>query len=700
MFDWVEGRNNMNEEWFGITALGPYNSDGVATARPRMAYDVMQEIFAIDIYGTSKTDINNTFANLDLPLFQLRGDVRALKADAEEAKGGLRMTGGRLQGEMVFRGTEKSVTQDGEQGVDFSDGQMAFIDFEFQPTDKISGQFTINALANVADKRNIEFTYGDRGLPLTIVADVAQRSLDGEFSVSEQPIVFNDRERVEIYDFNATYEGEKFDIEAFYHTSRFHWGYEGDHFGLLRESTDIIGSDIWNAKAPEGIEIIGKEGAWDGLTLLFGPEVYWGANPKAMLKYDFRFANWDWTFIHSEDFARLDEGASATQATDRQSRQTTLTAEREFGGGLKLELGGIISAPERIDEGFDRIDASGNIFFDEIDFEDTLGFRAKVEFPFLGTQSYVLANTAGLVANAGQHHRTFGVMDPSALPNSGFGNKNEVEAGLIWASGDWMVMPRVLYRDNHVSSNPIIDPSISGAVLRPGINPRDTDGDPFAVLGNREARSGEVYLTYDPTGGTQFYAWDNDWSEDAELAFNIGATYTEYPYATDAYLIFLPEFGTNASFGQGLPAEEVWTIKSRIVMNPSPTARYIFRLEHASQQSTGNPVGGTRDFSKFIWKAEWNRKHVFEGHFMKDAWGPYDFYQQLNFTFPEQYRLDYSIRLGSSGFLGDAVAENNATRIGIRGIYRTVDENSPPDEFLDGTNDSTFMTVIYFTYQF
>ena len=23
MFDWAEGKNNMNEEWFGITALGP-----------------------------------------------------------------------------------------------------------------------------------------------------------------------------------------------------------------------------------------------------------------------------------------------------------------------------------------------------------------------------------------------------------------------------------------------------------------------------------------------------------------------------------------------------------------------------------------------------------------------------------------------------------------------------------------------------
>ena len=700
LFDWAEGKNNMNEEWFGITALGPLNTDGVATARPRMAYDVMQEIFAIDIYGTSKADINNTFADLNLDFYSLRGDVRRLKADADEDESRLKITGGRIQGEMVFRGTEQSVTEDGERGVDFSDGQMAFIDFEFQPNDRVQGQMTINALANVANKRNIEFTYGDRGLPLTIVTDVAERSIFGDVTVSERPIVFNDRERVEIYDFNAKYEGEEFDIEAFYHTSRFHWGYEGDHFGLLRESTDIVGSDIWNAKAPEGIEITGKEGPWKGLTLLFGPEVYWGANPKAMLKYDFRMANFDWTFIHSEDFARLDEGASATQATDRQSRQTTLTAERTLGNGMKLELGGIISAPERIDEGFDRLDGSGNVFFDEIDFEDTLGFRGKLEFPFLGTQSYVLAQHAGLVANAGQHHRTFGVTDPSALPNSGFGNKREYEAGFIWQTGNLMVMPRILYRDNLVHANRLIEPSISGSVLRPGLNPRDTDADPFAVLGNREARSGEVYLTWDPTGATPFYDWDNDWREDAKLAFNVGATYTSFPTATDAYLIFLPEFGTNASFGQGLPSEDVFTVKSRIVMNPTPNAKYIFRLEHASQQSTGNPVGGTRDFSKLSWRAEWNRKHIFEGFFFKDAWGPYDFYQQLNFTFPEQYKLDYSIRLGGSGQLGSAEEERDATRIGIRAHYRTVDENSPPDEFLDGTNDSVFMTVIYFTYQF
>jgi hypothetical protein len=41
--------------------------------------------------------------------------------------------------------------------------------------------------------------------------------------------------------------------------------------------------DIWNAKAPEGVEFIGK-GKWEGLTVVAGPEVYWGANPKFIVK--------------------------------------------------------------------------------------------------------------------------------------------------------------------------------------------------------------------------------------------------------------------------------------------------------------------------------------------------------------------------------------------------------------------------------
>ena len=84
LFDWAEGKNNMNEEWFGITALGPMNSEGVSTARPRMAYDVMKEIFSVDPYTASKSDINQMFASMNLDLFELKGDVRLVKSEMQE----------------------------------------------------------------------------------------------------------------------------------------------------------------------------------------------------------------------------------------------------------------------------------------------------------------------------------------------------------------------------------------------------------------------------------------------------------------------------------------------------------------------------------------------------------------------------------------------------------------------------------------
>ncbi len=692
LFDWAEGKNNMNEEWFGITALGPENSDGVSTARPRMAYDVLTDVFGMDPYTTSKRDINETFANIDLGMYELRGEVRLLKAANEERKGKLSFTGGRVEGEMVVKGDELGLDQDGEDSLLFSDGQMVFLDFAFQPTEKVSGQMSLNILGDVAEKRPLEFTYGDRGLPVTILAETASDE-PGDDLFTEQRVTFDDRERIEIYDFNAKYEGENVDVEAFYHTSRFHWGYEGDQFGLIREATDIDGMDIWNAKAPEGVEITGK-GKWDGVTLLFGPEVYWGANPKVVFKYDFELGKFDWTFIHSEDLARQDDGTNATEATSRQSRQTTLTAEREFAKGWKLEFGGIMSATEKVDDLFTRV-GDGNVYLDEIEAEDTLGFRAKLTFPWYET--YLQAHYAGLVADGGHVHRTWGVMDPSRLPYSGMGNKEEYEAGMILRFGDFMLYPRVMYRDNLVHANPFIEPSSAGGLLSPGVNPRDSDSDPFAVLGNREARSGELYLTYDPTGATQFYDWDNDWREDAKFAFNIGGTYTEYPTQTDSELFFFEPGGTNASFGQGLPAEDVWGVSSRMVFNPNPNAKYIFNLIRGYEQSTGDPNGGTRKFYEIHWKAEFKRRHVFEGYFMKDAFGPYDFYRQFNITFPEQVKLDYSMLLGSTGQLGSVDDENRATRVGIRTLYRSLDEES---ETFETNGDYIFQTVFYVTYQF
>ena len=693
LFDWAEGKNNMNEEWFGITALGMPNSDGVYTARPRAAYDVLSEIWRMDPYRFKKSAFNQAIDNFNMEYYALKGEVRELKSESQETKKKLRFTGGRLAAEMLLKANEVDVSLNGENGTEFSDGQMVFLDFGFEPTDNIEGQFTINVLGNVADTEPLEIRYGRRGLSETVVT-VDDSSGTPVLSTTE----VTDGERIEIYDFDASYRGKDVDINAFYHTPRYHWGYEGDFFGLVRETTDIAGMDIWNSKAPEGIEFIGKN-AWKGLTIVAGPEIYWGANPKIVLKYDYSIGKVDMTFIHSEDIARQGESSSATGATERQSRQTTLSAAVNITEEVKLEFGGIFSASEKIDDTYDRVGANGDIILDQIQTEDALGFKAKLSFPLLGTKSYISAHHAGLVADGGATLKDFGWRDPTGLPYSSLGNKQEYEAGMIMYFGDITIAPRFLYRDNLVDANPFIPPSIGGGILNPGISPRDRDNDPFAVLDNREARSGEVYLTYDPTGATPFYDWDNEWREDAKFAFNFGGTYTEYPTFTDANLFFFQEGGVNASFGEGLPAEEVWTVSSRLVFNPSQRATYIAELIKGFNQSTGNPTGGTRDYYEIHGKAVLGGKHTLSGYFKKDAWGPYDFHRQFNAVYPEQYKIDYSIRLGNSGGIGSGLDETNATQIGVRALYRSYDETSLDldPEFI---GDFQWMTVVYFTYQF
>lgn len=691
LFDWAEGKNNMNEEWFGINALGLRNADGVYTARPRMAYDVLADVFAINPYGTRKREINNTFANANMELYALRGDVRRLKAVEDEANRKLQFTGGEIRGEMALRGYDQDLEEDGRNGQEFSDGQMLFLDFAFQPTQNITGQFSVNVLANVANKRPFEYTYGDRGSPVTVV------TRDGNTGAVNETTV-RDSERVEIYDFNAKYQGEHVDIEAFYHIPRFHWGYEGDHFGLMRETTDIPSIDVFNGKAPEGVEIAGK-GKWAGAKLVVGPEIYWGANPKAMFKYNHTVNSVDLAFIHAEDLARLDDGANATQSTERQSRQTTLTAETVLADGIKLEMGGIMSATEKVDESYDRVNDNGDVILDQIGFEDTLGFKTKVSFPLLGTQTYLSAHYAGLVADGGQHHKVYGVTDPSRLPYSGLGNKHEYEAGMRIFFGDFMLFPRVMYRENLVDANPDIAPSINNGILSPGTNPRDSDTDPFAVLGNREARSAELYLTYDPTPATPFYDWDNEWREDAFFAFDIGGTYTTFPTATDAHLFFNEQTSSNASFGRGLPAEDVWAVSSRMAFNLGENGKYIARMVRGFDQPTGDPNGGTRDYYELHGKAVIGR-HIISGYFKKDSWGDQDFFRQFNITYPEQFKLDYAFLLSENGQITDRVSETSASKIGLRGIYRTFDENSLDIEHQNGRNDYGFLTVLYFNYKF
>ena len=203
-FDHVEGQNNMNEEWFGVSSIGDIDADGVYKTNPRMAYDVLSQVWKADPYAGNAV-INKTFNNVNF-------DSNKFK-DAKPKK--FAMTGGSIRTDYLIKGNREEIN--GIKETEHSSGVMAFIDFAFQPTKNIQGDFTVNVIAS-ASESDFEFRYGD------------------EVNDEDDP-----RKKIEIYDFQATYTGEVFDLNGFYHVPRYHWGDEGDLFGLLRETTDLTG---------------------------------------------------------------------------------------------------------------------------------------------------------------------------------------------------------------------------------------------------------------------------------------------------------------------------------------------------------------------------------------------------------------------------------------------------------------------------
>ncbi|MDJ0832111.1 MAG: glycoside hydrolase family 2 TIM barrel-domain containing protein [Gammaproteobacteria bacterium] len=683
-FDFVEGQNNMNEEWFGITRIGQLDDSGYWISEPRMALDVLAQIWSLDPYQQSASEVDQQIRDINLDYYSLLSEVRALRS-AQEQSEKFRMTGGSFKAEYFIKGRDNDITVSGEDGLRFTDGQMAFLDFEFQPTSRIKGEFSLNLLANVAES-DFEFRYGDRGLPYTV-----ETLENGEFGVTRSNTNIEDNERIELYSFNATYEADDYNLEAFYHVPRYHWMYEGDFYGLLRETTDLTGAngqDIWNAKAPYGVEYEGKN-ALRGLKVVFGPEVYWGANPKAIAKYEFSTDNVDWAVMHAEDIAQRDDSSSATEPTERQTRQTTIYAETKPMDGMTLELGGIIASTEKVDDKYDRVEGN-DIVLDEIEFEDTLGFKAKMTYDITSSiEGYVGLNYAGLVADGGATLTEWG----TGLPYSDLGNKREIDGGVRIALGDYTIYPRFLYRENIVDAAPLIDPVTTGTNLSPGIDPRNRDSDPFAVLGNREAESFEVFFTYDPTPGTWFYDWDADNIEDAAFAYNIGLTATSYDTPTDSYLFFFEEGGTNAPFGTGLEAEDVWLLKSKLIFNPRLGLRIVANFDVGKQQSTGEPNQEAVEFAGANVKFVVDNKHTYLGELRIDDFGPYDFQQQFNEVYPLQAKFEYT------RFLDQFGDEDLSSQWGVRALYRELDELSGAD-YEDGKNEYMFEVQTYFELKF
>lgn len=677
--DFTQGENNMNEEWWGICAKGPADHRDQFELYPRAAWHVLQKVFALDAYApaTDRAAIAAHFATIDPVAASLtaQGD-RATAATAGNARA--RLSGLRVQLETVATGGERVTTPDATapQGAlpsfrGFDRMQSFYADIEARPTDQVTGTISVNVLGEVPRNPINEIFYEKRGIPRSV--------LNSDYTLGTVT-----DERVKVHHATLSWEDRLFQLDGFYRSGHYHWGYEGDFFGLYRDAYYGSNTDLYNADAPVGFEIAGKR-QFDGLKLAYGQELWWGANPAVIAKYRRAFRGVTATGIWQEDVSSA-SGAAATSAAlpTAQTRKAALVLERGF-GPFGLTVGGIWSGSTKKGETFDFVEqtsAGPTVRQDEVFASDALGAKAKVTFQRGRWNWYAQTARMGLVADAGPTAAL--TYTGWSLRDVGTGNQTNVITGLLVNQGPWQIAPNLLWQ------KPIIGPIPAGAPSP--ARPRNiaVQNDPFAVRANRETWGAELLLGYDPTPGTWMWAWDNDVREDARFAASLDFVYRHQTTTMDA-ATYVTAAQTRAVFPGATPPRDLWEVRGRTVSRLGPRTRVATTWFVGDGEPNGENTrlvhrygGGAR----IAWHSV-----AFAGSASFNDWGPYDYHRDFNLTFPEQYSADLAYVLGAPRWL----STTPQTAVGVRGIYRTLDVYSPrylPDASGARGNEWEFRTYL------
>jgi hypothetical protein len=659
--DTENGSNNMNEEWFGICAKGPNNERGLYTLYPRAAYYSLKEAHQLNPYeqGVDADFITNHFSNINLMdgVLRARGDKAAMGGNEKIKLSNMRaeFTTFNTGGNLIT--TPRSVDSDASGYPDqlgFDHMQSYFIGVEGNPTSNMRANINFNILGNVADNPIDEIFYENRGRPISVNTD------DGNVAIT-------DPERIKVYNAEFEWNAKDFDLRGFYRTGHYHWGYEGDIFGLYPEANYGPNLDIYQGEIL-GFEVDGKR-ALKGLKAAFGPQLWWGANPAVLLKYNRTIGHYDFSAIYHEDIDDVGEAVTSIAIPQPKTRRVTLSVERDF-GNFGFQLGGIWAGQPLNGREFQVAEGeSGNyiIYTDKINSDDNWGAKAKITYQNGAINWYGQGAVQGLVANGGADQtQTF---TGWKLKDNGSGNKTNFLTGFTYTTGDFEIAPNFLWQKPIVGAMP-------NDVQGPG-RLRNIQDDPFIVRANRETTAGELLFTYDPTPGSWMYEWDNDRQEDAKFAMNLGFVYRHHPTTQDAAIGFLAN-RTTFAFPNSTPAIDLWEVHSRIVSKVSPELGVIANLYAGNAQSNGSDERTIERFGgdiRLIYK-KLKLTHTFK----VNDWGPYDYHRDFNLTYPVQLMLDLSTSVGKPDWfiLPD-------TKIGIRGTWRSMDQYSPrfsPNEAL------------------
>ena len=658
-FDYVDGQNNMNEEWFGICAKGPPDDQNLYDLYPRAAYYLLRDAYKLDPYkvGINRQIIEQHFNALRPSDYELDYAAKQAMAAAKSSS---------VARISDLRMSLLSVSADAGEGRSIGHTETFGVDIQSQPIAQLRGEASINILGNVASNPIDELFYEAR----------AQRQLFVDSDGIEQPITSN---HVHLYGASFEWTQPDFVIEGYYRRGHYHWADDGDFFNFYREAYYGPNPDIYNADVPIGLEFTGKR-RLEGLSIAAGPQIYWGANPTAIVKYTRQIGRWTTSFMYQEDISNQGVITTLNAIPEQPLRRGSVHSVASF-GPVKIE-GGVLSsganksgreyqmvlpASGERDVGSSYADSGMHVLNDQIHWTDSLGAKARITGTHGALLWYLQGGAQGLVADGGgeQNVRFTGW----TVRASGRGNAWHSIGGLAYNLGVIQIAPHVMVQRPFVGPLPFIDGALdaTAGTLQRSITPRNILDDAFVVLDNRETVAAELLFVYDPTPGTWMWYWDNDVKEDAPFAATLDFVYRHQPTSTDAGIGFL-DGGAIFAFAGAPPAQDVWELSSKLFWLTNGGSRIIANIYGGTGQSTGDdPRLITRFGTQF---RTWHKRWHLDSSVKVNDWGPFDYHRVYNLTFPLQTigTLSYGIRLPRF--------DRPYPRIGISGKYRLTDANS------------------------
>jgi hypothetical protein len=206
--DHIEGRNNMNEEWFGVCAKGQTNARGHYELYPRAAYYTLREVHRLNPYdeGVTVNFINNYFNSIELmdAVLRARADKAALGTQDKIRLSNLRaeFTTFNTGGSLIT--TPSSPDPNGNAYPDqlgFDHMQSYYVGVEGNPASNVRANVNFNVLGNVASNPIDEIFYENRGRNVTV------NSENGNVELT-------DVNRVQVYNAEFEWVAQDFDVRG------------------------------------------------------------------------------------------------------------------------------------------------------------------------------------------------------------------------------------------------------------------------------------------------------------------------------------------------------------------------------------------------------------------------------------------------------------------------------------------------------